>query len=154
MINLVIRRVKTIYPPCYHSLHLALRTHSHMAAKRPYCTRPIYLSNTITYIQVNALMCLNELMFKWIWFHFIRIKVSLIFYRNLCNTSRSWDYATQRLIIVSLTLSQAKTHGSQSLAKTQGSIFVRIIQRFMKYSIFLYTGESNWPDRPVRATLK
>ena len=39
-----------------------------------------------------------------------------------CNKSRSRDYSTQSLIIVSLTL---------SLAKTQGSVYVRITQRFI-----------------------
>ena len=32
------------------------------------------------------------------------------------------DYSTQSLIIVSLTLALTKTQGSQSLAKTQGSV--------------------------------
>ena len=49
----------------------------------------------------------------------------------VCNKSRSRDYSTQSLIIVSLTLSLAKIQGSQSLAKTQGSVYVRITQHFM-----------------------
>ena len=60
--------------------------------------------------------------------------LQLVVYSSLvCNRSRSRDYSTQSLIIVSLTLSLAKTQGSQSLAKTQGSVFVRITQRFLKY---------------------
>ena len=52
---------------------------------------------------------------------------------NVCNKSRSRDYSSLSLILVSLTLSLAKTQGSISLAKTQGSIHVRINQRFIHY---------------------
>ena len=50
---------------------------------------------------------------------------------NICNKSRSGDYSTQSLIIVSLTLPLATTLGSQSLAKTQGPRYVCITQRFI-----------------------
>ena len=58
----------------------------------------------------------------------------------LCNKSRSQDYLTLSLILVSLTLSPAKTQDSISLAKTQGYIHVRLNQRFIHY-YFINTGK-------------
>ena len=86
--------------------------------------------------------------------------VSLWFYLSLteaypCNKSRSRDYSTQSLIIVSLTLSLAKTQDSQSLAKTQGSVRIRPYNTtFHVVLIYSYTGISNWPDWPVRFNIE
>ena len=62
---------------------------------------------------------------------------------NSCNKSRSRDYATQSLIIVSLTLSLPKTQGSQSLTKTQGSVIRPYNTTFHVVLIYFYTGKSN-----------
>ncbi len=40
-----------------------------------------------------------------------------------------------------MTLSLAKTQGSQSLAKTQGSVYVRVNQQFVFNYFILYTGK-------------
>ena len=54
----------------------------------------------------------------------IEYRSSILNLDYLCNKSRSQDYSTLTMILVSLTL---------SLAKTQGFIHVRLNQRFIHY---------------------